>query len=94
VIIVAMRELSSTPLVLGPIRVVVLSTESMFGFFRCTDFIFGRPLGKSNGNRCDFAQINRFDSPSTGNSREMEGYSSAGLAGFGGFAEVSVLGIC
>ena len=72
-IIVAMGELGSTPLVLGPIRFVVLSTESLYGFFRCTEFIFGRTLGKSKVNRRDFAQINRFDSPSTGNSREIEG---------------------
>ena len=37
VIIVAMRELSSTLLVLGPLRFVVLSTESMYGvYFRAS----------------------------------------------------------
>jgi hypothetical protein len=32
-IIGAMGEMGSTPLVLGPIRVVVLSTESMYGVY-------------------------------------------------------------
>jgi len=32
-IIVAMGELGSTPLVLGPVRFMVLSTESVYGVY-------------------------------------------------------------
>ena len=38
---------------------------------RVTDSIFGRTVGKSKVNRWDLCQINRNDSPASGNPQEM-----------------------